>query len=127
MNFLKIIGVGLITVFASLLTKQINNEFSMLINLAGGIIIIFMIVDLLDDVFYTFENLINISGIDVELFKILFKVVGIGYVTEFSSDICLDSGNQSVANKILFAGKIIIFIISIPIINSLVSTISSLL
>ncbi|MBO5102803.1 MAG: stage III sporulation protein AD, partial [Clostridia bacterium] len=55
------------------------------------------------------------------------KIIGVGYITEFSSNLCADSGNSAVASKILLAGKLVIFVLAIPIITSLIDIIVSIM
>ena len=50
-------------------------------------------------------------------------MLGVGYLTEFANGICVDSGNASVGNKILIAGKVIIFCLALPIITNLLDII----
>ena len=49
----------------------------------------------------------------------MLKIIGIGYLVEFSANVCRDSGNSSIADKVIIAGKMMIFIISLPIITNL--------
>ena len=53
------------------------------------------------------------------MFSTLLKIVGVGYLIEFSASVCIDSGNSSIADKVVLAGKILIFSMSLPIINNL--------
>ena len=42
---------------------------------------------------------------------------------EFSANICMDGGCNSIADKILFCGKITILIIALPIVNSVIDVV----
>ena len=57
---------------------------------------------------------------------ILLKMIGITYVAEFGANLCNDAGYRTVANQIEFYGKLLILAVSIPIIMTLIETISSL-
>ena len=61
------------------------------------------------------------------MFGLVIKIIGVGYLVEFGASICSDSGNSSIAEKIILGGKIIIFTMAIPIITSLFEIIMSLL
>ena len=71
-------------------------------------------------------QIVNKTGIDNEMFKILLKIIGIGYLIEFSASICNDSGNSSIGDKIILAGKLLIFGISIPLISNLFNMIMAM-
>ena len=127
MIFFKIIGIGLITMVASLIVKQIKPEISMFITLTGSILILFEVVGLFTNIVETFLHLAEITGIDEEIFQIVLKIIGIGYLTEFTANLCSDSGMNSIADKVLLGGKVIILIVALPIVNTLIEIINSLL
>ena len=127
MDIFRIIAVGLITAITAMIIKQIKPEYYIVIVLAGGIIMLFMLVDGLKVLFDYFATLISKSTISYELFASILRILGIGYLAEFASSICIDSGNQFIADKIILGGKVIILCLSLPIITSLLDTIISLL
>lgn len=51
-------------------------------------------------------------------------MVGITYVAEFSSNLCRDAGFGAIGNQIEFFGKVMIIAVSMPVIKSLIQTIS---
>lgn len=123
----KIIGIGLITTISVMIVKQTKPEIALVVGVAGSVIVFFYIVDLLEDVFGLFEYIMKATNLDSDLFTLLIKIVGVGYISEFSAHICEDSGNSAIASKVLLAGKLVIFVMSIPIITSLVELIVSLM
>lgn len=123
MEIFKIIAVGIITVIATIVLKQVKPELAIFVTIAGGLVIIIMLLDSLTSVFDGIKVLTNKTGVNDSLFKCVLKVIGIGYITEFGSNICIDSGNSSIADKIMFAGKITILILCMPVINNLIEVI----
>ena len=57
----------------------------------------------------------------VEYLEIILKALAIAYVTQISSEICRESGENSIAFGIETVGKIEIVILSIPLINNIIS------
>ncbi|MBQ3494146.1 MAG: stage III sporulation protein AD [Clostridia bacterium] len=127
MEILKIIGVGLITVVATVLVKQTKPEIAICVGLAGGIIIITMVIDYGFEIINTFSSIVEKTGLGGGIFKTVLKIVGIGYLTEFSAGICADSGNGSIGDKILLAGKILILVYSLPIVTSIIEILVGIL
>lgn len=123
----KIIGISLLTVFGSLVLKPIKPDFAMIVGLTGGILIFLCLIDLLEQVFGLFEYVMEATKLNSKLFLVLIKIVGVSYITEFSANICVDSGNSALSSKILLAGKLVIFVMAIPIITSLVELIVSIM
>ncbi len=119
----KVIGLALIIVVAVIVVKQTKPELALLVGVAGGVILFFYIIDLLEQVYGVFTYILDSTGLNSELFIVLLKIVGIGYLTEFSANICADSGNNAIASKVMLAGKLIIFVLAIPIIKSLIDII----
>ena len=65
--------------------------------------------------------------IDSSLIKLMVKVIAIGYLVEFAAGVVEDFGAKSVADKLIFAGKVIIFSVSLPVLQTLLSLIGSFL
>jgi stage III sporulation protein AD len=127
MELIKIIGVGLITSIAILVVKQVKPEIAIVITITGSLVMLLMLVEMLSAITSVFDILVNKTGIDKELFTSILKIIGIGYITEFSSNICIDSGNTTISDKILLAGKIAILVLALPIITALVDIIVSIM
>ncbi|MCX4287308.1 MAG: hypothetical protein OSJ68_08520 [Clostridia bacterium] len=69
----------------------------------------------------------NGAGINNDVVRIIFKVVGIGFLVELTAGSVKELGFDSVADKLLLCGKIIIFVVSVPILNSTYKIIVSLI
>lgn len=127
MDIAKVVAVGLITVVATIIVKQVKPEIAILITIAGSVIILILTVQMLQNVFAGFMGIFNKTGVGNSLFVPVLKIVGIGYLCEFGANLCVDGGCSSIADKILFCGKITILVISLPIINSVIDVIVGLL
>ena len=69
---------------------------------------------------------IYLSGSE-EYLSILFRVIGITYICEFSSDICRDAGYQAVAGQIEVLGKLVVMFAGLPILFAVIEQIQSFL
>ena len=123
MEFVKIIGIGFITCFAGLIVKQIKPEFFLVVILCGSVAILLMMISQIEHIVNYFSSIINKTHIDYSVFQILLKVLGIAYLTEFASSVCSDAGSNSIADKIVIAGKITILCLILPIIKQLLDAI----
>ena len=127
MDIFRIIGVGLATAITALIVKQVKPEIALIVGAAGGVIMLLMLVDSVTSILSVFSSLIQKSGLSTGIFSAVLKIIGIGYITEFSANLCVDAGSSSIANKILLAGKILILVSAIPIITNLIDIIAGLL
>ncbi len=127
MEIFKIIAIGLVTTIATIVVKQTKPEIAVFVGLAGSLLIFFEIINMLSDVFSVFNAIIAKTGVSSDLFSVLLKIIGVGYITEFSASLCADSGNTSIADKIMLGGKIVILVLAIPIFISIINIITGLL
>ena len=126
MEITRVIAVGLIGVLVSVVLKNFKSDFGSLALLATGIVILIIIINSLQDVVLSITDIVNKSGIDGKLFDGIMRIIGIGYITEYSSNICSDFGASSVGKKIELAGKITIFLMAMPVVMTLLNTVASL-
>ena len=127
MEIFKIIAIGIITTIAVLIVKQTKPEIAVLVGLAGSLLIFFELVNLISSVFNVFNSIVVKTGVSSDLFSVLLKIIGVGYLTEFSASICADSGNSSIADKIMLGGKVLIMVLALPIFTSILEIILGLL
>ncbi len=123
----KVLGIGLVTIITYLTIKQYKPELALLVSIAGGLVISLLLVSEVEVIIDDFVNFGEFSGLGSNITTPILKVLGVGYITEFCSEIAEDSGNKLVASKIILGGKISILIIALPIVKMLISTIVSLL
>ena len=48
-------------------------------------------------------------------FDVVFKVLGVGIISRFVSDLAADSGNKALSDIMIFAGKAACLVISLPV------------
>lgn len=124
---IKIAIFGLMAVFLAIIFKKNKEEFSLYINIAACLLIVFAGVNKLEIVLDAIKQLQGFIQINKAYIGILVKVIGITYVTEFTSSLCKDSGFQAIADQIELVGKLTIIAISMPILLALLETINSFL
>ena len=127
MELIKVIVLGLVLSIITVLLKSIKPEYSLICVIVGSVILVMYILSGVQSIFDYFSEIVNKTGIDNVMFKTLLKIIGVGYLVEFSAGVCIDSGNSSIADKIVLAGKVLIFSLSIPIISNLFNMIMDLI
>ena len=108
MNITQIVAFGLVATFIIVLLKQYKSEYAIYASVIAGATLLFF-------------------GINKEFFRILLKITGIAYLVEFASNMCKDAGESAISSKIELAGKLLIVTLSIPIISTLVETITEII
>ena len=127
MDVIKIVVIGLIFAVIIVYLQSISKEIAMLATIVAGIIILMSAVDLFNDLFSVYKNIVDIGGIDGTLLKLILKITIICYIVEFAVGIIEDFGLKSLADKVSLIGKLIVVIISAPVINSVFGIIANLI
>ncbi len=127
MAIFQLVGIAFVTAVAALILKETKPELAFAVTIAGSIILLLFVFELFKDSVSIFQEIASATGINASLVKILLKMVGIGYLVEFSAGILNDFGQASLADKLTFCGKILILVLAIPIIESVLKLIVSLL
>jgi len=119
-DILKIFGVALFVVILSFIFKELKKEYSVMILVAGGIMItlwgLYKVYPVVDYI----RELTDSSNIS-EYFSVILKVLGISFIVQTGADICRDFGETSIASKIEFAGKAVILVVVLPVLRSVIN------
>ncbi len=127
MEILKIIAIGIVGAIASLLLRRNNSEFSTLISVATACAILFLILPSFKTITTALDAFSQKAHVDNGIFTALIKVLTIGYVTEFGAGVVSDFKENGIADKIKLAGKISIFLVTLPVFSSIITLVSQLL
>lgn len=127
MELTKIIGIGIIGTFLSVTVKSYRPELGIGVAVATGITIFSLIVPEVSKVISDLKDLCEKTGVNSEYFKAIIKIIGIAYITQYSSELAKDAGEAAIAKKLEFAGKIGVLVLMMPIVKNLLDTIISTL
>ena len=122
----KLIGIALIGVVAVSILKTTKSEFAVFAVIATGVVMLVTMMSALREVLLSFDELVEKSGVDDAVFAAVLKIIGVGYLTEYSASIAEDAGCASIARKLQFGGKVVIFLMSISIVTALVDVVGGL-
>lgn len=123
---LRIAGVILCEIIVYTLLKQYKPEYAVISEIASVVIVFFLLGEEIGDALGVFDSFLSKGSIPPEYIKVLIKVLGIALVTQFTADMCRDSGESALASKVEFAGKVIITATSIPVIKGFTGLVAQL-
>lgn len=127
MEIVKIAAIALITAFCYLVLRDIKSELAYIIALAGGIIVLLSVINYFSDIFGVVSDIAKQAGLATDVVTLLFKVIAVGYITEFCASVVEDVGLNSLADKVGIAGKLIIVGMALPVIVKLFKVIAGML
>ncbi len=127
MYIVRLCCIAVITAVCALILKNHKSELVPLCLTAGGIIMFLYAFDYLTESIEFIRSFTQNAGIDNDSVRLIFKIIGIGFLVELTASSVKDLGFESVADKLILCGKIIIFVVSVPILNSTYKIIVSLI
>lgn len=111
----KISAIAVITAILALGLKKTNENYAVLVLIAGGIAASAFIVSALINAAGDMSELFSYTGADSTYLKILLKCLGISLITEFAANICEDASYKALSGQILLAGKVAVLAVSLPV------------
>ncbi len=127
MEILQVVALGLIVAVFTVLLRRERPEMALILALSFGVIVFLMVLNKLGAIINVFEDVTQRAQVDELYLATLLKILGIAYIAEFGAQVCRDSGEGTVANKIELAGKVLIMILALPIFAAILEAIMRLL
>ncbi len=124
---LKIGLVAVAAVFIALPLRKDKGEFTLLIGLVASILIFLYALDKLQMIADFLSGLMDRLPIENSYLAALFKMLGIIYIADFTSNICREAGFGSIGNQIEIFAKLSIVALSIPVLVYLVDVVEGFL
>lgn len=103
-----------------------NREFGLYIKTAAVIAVLLAIITYVTPIVEAVNRIFNMSGADKSYMTVLFKALGVCYVTQFGYDICKDGGESALASQVELAGKTALVILALPLFETLTDMVLNL-
>lgn len=126
-NIASVCGLCICASLMCKITEKYSKEQAVLLVLAVTAMIFLNIADSVPPVLDKMDTLMAYSGLDREYVTILFKALGICWLTQFASDICRDCGETAISSAAEIFGKIQLMALSLPLFESLIDVVTGIL
>ncbi len=126
MEWISVIGIGLIGMIIAVLLRQYKPEYAAFISLAVGILIVWKLCTQLFPIFEEMKEMMSGVNLSLEYIGILVKSLGICYLTQLASDACRDAGETAISSKVELAGKITVLSLGMPLFGKLLEIVKKL-
>lgn len=127
MEIVQIVGLGLVATILALVIKEQKPMFAFLLAVASGVIIFYFLIDKIAEVIQILERLAVQADLHLVFLETILKIIGIAYIAEFGAQMTRDAGQGAIASKIEMAGKVLILVMAVPIIQIIIETVIDLL
>lgn len=119
-------GVLVASVLGLTIARQ-GKELTALLTIGVCCMVVIVAVSFLEPVIELLHQLESLGNLNGEMVQILFKVVGIGMVSEIAAMICKDAGNASMGKALQILGSAVILWLSLPVFNALLELVQQIL
>ena len=124
---MEIIKLALFVLLVVLVVNSIptfSREITVIITFSCCIVVLLYI---LKNVVFAVEYIKNIAEtLGFSDIKVVLKAVGIGFITQFVSDTAIDCNNKSLSNQVIFAGRVAVLILAMPLFLKIIEIIGQL-
>lgn len=116
----KICAIGIVCAILCILVKNYKSDFVIPTRLTGILIIFAIVIAFLSPLLDYLKRVMG-ATLSSEYMEIIIKALGITYLVRISCEICRDCGENNIASGIEIAGKIEILILSLPLVERILS------
>lgn len=117
----------LLAVILGLTLEKQGKDIGVLLTIAVCCMGVLIALAYLDPVLDFLRKLETLGNLDGRLISVLFKVVGIGLVSEIAGMICTDAGKESLGKSLQMVATAVILWLSLPIFTALIDLIQTIL
>lgn len=122
----KLLGIAFVGAVSAVFLREKSPQFSMMIALVTGVVILSLVAGELQSILTSLENLMNISGLDKQTVSTVLRILGIGIGSEYFCNVISDAGESAIAKKAEFGAKVMILMLILPLLGKVVDTVWSL-
>lgn len=123
MGIIQLAMIAVVGAMLSLWLKGMNPSYSIYMAFATGLLILFFCLDSIRSFLDLINQLSLRLGDNAVYLKLICKLIGIAYISEFASAICKDAGYQALSSQVEMAGRFLIIVCAIPILTNLMDVI----
>lgn len=122
----KICAIGIAFAIVCVLIKSYSREFLIPVRVASTLLIFGVVIALVSPTVKYLNTIIG-QTLPLEYVEIIFKALAIAYMTQISSELCMECGENSIARGIEIVGKLEMVILTLPLIDDVISMSGELL
>ncbi|MDO4540922.1 MAG: stage III sporulation protein AD [Syntrophomonadaceae bacterium] len=127
MDITQVVGLALLTMVFTLILRQQRPVMAVLLAIVFSVLVFLAMMSKLALVVTYVQELSRRAEINQFFLPTILKILGVAYLGELAAAICEDAGEKAIAKKVEFAAKIIIAVISLPVMMAILDSLLRLL
>jgi len=126
-EFIKILVLAILGAILSLIVKRTNPEFSLLISISAGVIVLLYVFKIFSDISSEMRILLQKFSVPNEVFEPIVKCTVISFIARTTAELCKQSGEGALALKVDLAGTLACIAVTMPLFMHVISFIADLM
>lgn len=127
MEIVQVLGFSLLAVMLLAILREQRAEFAVALSVAAGAVVFVMLIGRIGQVVDVIAELASRAGISDLYLSSVLRIAGVAYVAQFGAEVCRDAHEAAIASKVEMAGKVLILLLAVPIIQGILETFVRLL
>lgn len=127
MNIISVCGFCIASVLACKALENDNRQVKVALTLVVSVIFLLSSIGFVYQIIATVNSLFESAKIDSMYIRIIFKSLGVTYITQFAADYCKDCGENAISSQVILAGKIAVLVIALPLFKAFTEIVKSLI
>ena len=112
MNILAVSGIAVIAAVLCALLRRYHAEYAAMAAIAAGLLITVQLLSAIEPAVLQISSLL--TAVEESHLSIVFKALGVCFLTQFAADACTDAGERTMASRVEFAGRITVVVLALP-------------
>ncbi len=127
MEILKIVGLALSAAVLCLLLRQTRPEMAVLVALAAGVALFFVVIARVGGVIDALEKLSQRAGLHSQTMEAVVRVIGVAFIAELGAQACRDAGEGALALKVELGGRVVMLAMAVPLLITVMDSLFALM
>lgn len=123
----KIAAVAVAGAVLGLVIRKNSPEMALLLTIGLAVFAIYLAYDIISEITDFMRSVAETAEIAPSSLAIVLKIVGVSIIAKIASDVCKDAGQSSVASGVELAASFTALYIAVPLFETVISMIRSLL
>ncbi|MGE5485177.1 MAG: stage III sporulation protein AD [Ignavibacteriales bacterium] len=123
----RILGFALVSVMLLAVLRAQRPDIAVGLSIVAAASIFLLLVGKVGEVLGVIRELASRAGISEVYLSSVLRIVGIAYIAQFGAEVCRDADEAAIAGKVELAGKVLILVLAVPIIQGILETVVRML
>lgn len=122
-EFLRFIFLAAGMAVIAMTVRSTHREMGIVFSLLCGVSLLILLIGQLSQAVQAFRDMAQLAKVGEAHLSVILKVLGVSLLGEFAAQSCRDAGEESLAMRVELGGKIMLVILSLPLLQEIVTLI----